>query len=91
MTPITGTTVAPERVDLRLAVDLADAASLREAVAITLPVVAEVSGAAVVVFAVAGTADRGGALLARRPRLERRLRGRARRGLGERAADHVLS
>ena len=59
MTWITGTTADRERVDLQLAVELADAGSLREAITITLPAVAEVSGAAVVVFAVAGTAAAG--------------------------------
>ena len=59
MTQITGRPVDDERLDLRLAIDLADAGSLRAATATTLPVVAAVTGAAVVVFAVAGTAAAG--------------------------------
>ena len=59
MTPITEQPIADERVDLRLAVELAETDSLRAATETTLPVVAAVSGAAVVVFAVAGTVAAG--------------------------------
>ena len=59
VTQITARPADGEPVDLRLALQLADAGSLRAATAATLPVVAAVSGAAVVVFAVAGTAAAG--------------------------------
>ena len=60
MTPITASRdVGVEHEGLRLAVSLADVPSLRAATATTLPVVAAVSGAAVVVFAVAGTRAAG--------------------------------
>ena len=59
MTQITDQRVAEVQADLQLAIELADAGSLRTATAITLPVVAAVSGADVVVFAVAGSAAAG--------------------------------
>nr|WP_294696059.1 LuxR C-terminal-related transcriptional regulator [uncultured Friedmanniella sp.] len=59
MTQITAESADGGRVDLRLASALADAGTLRAATATTLPVIAAVTGAAVVVFAVAGTAAAG--------------------------------
>jgi DNA-binding CsgD family transcriptional regulator len=60
---VTGITAGPavdaERLSLRLAVDLADVASLSSATTTTLPVVAAVAAAPVVVFAVAGTRAAG--------------------------------
>lgn len=60
MTPITAVAATgAEHAGLRLALALADAPTLRAATATTLPVVAAVTGAAVVVFAVAGTRAAG--------------------------------
>ena len=60
MTPITETVAAGvEHESLRLAVALADVPSLRAATGTTLPVLSAVSGAQVVVFAVAGTPAAG--------------------------------
>lgn len=60
---MTGITAAPaagtEQEELQLAVALADVPTLRAATGITLPVLAAVSGASVVVFAVAGSSAAG--------------------------------
>lgn len=56
---MTGITAADDEVGLRLALALADVRTLRAATALTLPTVAAVTGAPVVVFAVAGSRAAG--------------------------------